>query len=106
MRQEIDEIQIKNLAIDEEIERTEKHNEEMQKRLDALNAQIEELKEKKKEQEELIDRLDPSSPGSKSKQIVFARKGTAAYKNKGGKMAQEVSNLPELASDDSDDDDA
>ena len=55
----------------------------------------------------MIEQLDPatSSTNGKNKQVVFARKGTAAFNAKGGVVAQEVSNLPEHASDDSDDDD-
>ena len=100
-------MQIKNLAIDEDIERTEKQNEELQKKLDMLNEQIEEIKVKQREQEELIEQLDPASPSvsGTNKHVVFARKGTAAYNAKGGETAREVSDLPEHASDDSDDDD-
>lgn len=106
LRQEIDNLQIKNLAIDEDIEKTEKQNEELQRKLDMLNEQIEEMKVKKREQEDLIEQLDPTSPSvnGKNKHVVFARKGTAAYNAKGGEIAREVSDLPEHESDDSDDD--
>ena len=68
--------------------------------------EIEVMKKKKVEQEDLIEQLDPSvtSTSGKNKQVVFARRGTAAYNAKGGSTAMEVSALPEHASDDSDDD--